>query len=50
MGRFVSLTGTQVEGGVFSGRTFMLFGFEEEHLPVLTSFIKENGGIIIKTS
>ena len=25
-------------------KTFMLFGFEEEHIPVLTNFIKENGG------
>jgi hypothetical protein len=32
------------EGGIFGGKSFVFYGFNDDGIPVLSSFIKENGG------
>lgn len=39
-----SLSATE-DGMIFSRKTFVLYGFEDESIPVLTEYIIENGGM-----
>ncbi|KAH3704216.1 hypothetical protein DPMN_079272 [Dreissena polymorpha] len=35
---------------IFAGKTFVLYGFDEEGIPALTAYIKEGGGVVLQTS
>ncbi|XP_053372869.1 DNA topoisomerase 2-binding protein 1-A-like [Mercenaria mercenaria] len=38
------------EGGIFLGKSFVFYGFNEDSIPVLSSFIKENGGTVLQSN